>query len=344
MVKNLYKLKNEKIYELLSLKFSMPEIRKDPITGKNVVIVSDEDREQSFYIAPCPLCEGKNLTELVQEVKLTCTIIDSKGIIQALAFPYKNPILNIESPAESFGVNGIYDAQKGHGAAERLISLVDPEEPLSLELMFKVYRHRINDLKGDREIRYVQLSKTYHPNAIEKHLHSRLLAFPNVTATLEDELNKTREHYKEKERCKFCDIINEETGKERVISENNDFIAFVNFAAKAPYDLSVLPKNHSEDFGKITDSEIKSLTELMHPIAMVLREMCDKANKEFDWSLHTVPFNTHLEKYKETLNYWHWHLEVRPDINVDYLIGTGMYHNIMPPEKAARELRELLQR
>ena len=54
-----------------------------------------------------------------------------------------------------------------------------------------------------------------------------------------------RQHYLHKERCIYCDIIQQEQAdRVRVIAENADFIALAPYAPRFPFETWLLPKRH----------------------------------------------------------------------------------------------------
>jgi UDPglucose--hexose-1-phosphate uridylyltransferase len=57
----------------------------------------------------------------------------------------------------------------------------------------------------------------------------------------------------------------------------------------------------------------------------------------YNYILHTAPFDTH------ELPHYHWHIEIMPSLTrpAGFEWGTGFYINPVPPEEAARFLREV---
>src|SRR5205807_1213550 len=79
-----------------------------------------------------------------------------------------------------------------------------------------------------------------------EHPHSQLIALPIVPRRVREEVDNCWHYYDEKERCIFCDIIRQErdTG-ERMINENEQFVAFAPYAPRFPFEMWLLPKVHS---------------------------------------------------------------------------------------------------
>ncbi len=77
-------------------------------------------------------------------------------------------------------------------------------------------------------------------------------ATPITPKRVKEELIGAQRYYELKERCIFCDIINQEleSGK-RIIYQNESFIAINPFASRFPFETWILPTNHNPDFDTI---------------------------------------------------------------------------------------------
>ena len=75
--------------------------------------------------------------------------------------------------------------------------------------------------------RYVLIFKNHGPaaGATLEHPHSQLIALPIVPTNVTAEIEGCREHFQNKERCIYCDIIRQESGdRARVVTENGEFL------------------------------------------------------------------------------------------------------------------------
>ena len=63
------------------------------------------------------------------------------------------------------------------------------------------------------------------------------------------ELRAGREYFVGKERCVFCDILQqEERQAKRVIEARGDYVALGPYAPRVPYETWILPRNHEASF------------------------------------------------------------------------------------------------
>lgn len=82
------------------------------------------------------------------------------------------------------------------------------------------------------------------------HSHSQLLGLPFIPPTVSARLDSMKEHFNRTGKCCLCEIWTEEL----LISESSHFLSVVPFAASYPFEIWVVPREHSSYFHEI-DSE-----------------------------------------------------------------------------------------
>jgi len=264
----------------------------------------------------------------------------------------ENPILKIEGSLEKSGV-GVYDMVSGIGANEVIVET--PEHITNffslsedqIRLVLHVYRQRIDDLHKDKRMRYILIFKNHGPLAgasTMAHTHSDLIALPATPVRVKQKLNGAQEYYGYKERCLFCDIIQQEIEMgDRLIFQSDEFVVIAPYASRFPFEILILPKRHSYTYKDIKENEMVDL-------AVTLRRICKAVYDILD----DPPFNLILCDSPNLLpkaNYWatiksdfHWHIEITPRLyrTTGFELGTGFYINRIAPEKAAGLLRAQL--
>jgi len=246
----------------------MPELRKDPIVDRWVIIATERwKRPSDFQVnrelpgrgALCPFCPGNEALTPSEVLAYRPEAGRANGPGWTLrVVPNKFPALQIEGALNREGV-GMFDKMNGVGAHEVVIESPDHKMTLStmpekvLENTFWAYRDRILDLKKDGRLRYILMFKNHgvEAGASLEHTHSQLIALPIIPSHVLDELNGSREHFAEKERCIYCDILKQEINDgARVVCENGDFACIAPFAPRFPFEVWVLPKAHASNFRK----------------------------------------------------------------------------------------------
>ncbi|MCL2389455.1 MAG: HIT domain-containing protein, partial [Elusimicrobia bacterium] len=201
---------------------------------------------------------------------------------------------------------------------------------------FSAVKERINDLKRDTRLEYILLFKNYGKNTSSKNLHnhSQLIATPIVPRRVWEEIAGAKKYFDYKERCVFCDMIAQEISDgERVVFENESFLVFCPYASRYPFEMCILPKEHSCNFVTLSPQDSLKLAEVMQFVFKRLYEVL--GDPSFSCLVHTAPLKS------QNLEHYHWHLEVIPKLmqTSGFEWGTGLYINPTFPEEAAKFLK-----
>jgi UDPglucose--hexose-1-phosphate uridylyltransferase len=175
---------------------------------------------------------------------------------------------------------------------------------------------------------------TCSSSKITDHPHSQLIALPIVPTNVTAEIEGCREHYQNKERCIYCDIIRQESGdRTRVVTENGEFLSIVPFAPRFPFEIWILPKRHASCFEQIQKFEVEGLARIFSDTLRRLDRVL--AVPPFNFILHTSPL------HEQAGDFYHWHIEIIPKLTqiAGFEWGTGFYINPVLPEEAAVFLR-----
>jgi len=327
----------------------MPELRKDPVVGRWVIISVERGKRPADFCqgAPakkggfCAFCKGNEHTT-PQEIiafRPDGSKPNTPGWTTRVV-PNKFPALQIEGHLEKTG-EGIYDKMNGVGAHEVIIENPDHNATLStmplksVEDTLWAYHYRISDLKKDLRFKYVVVFKNEGEaaGASLEHSHSQLIALPIVPSQVTEEIINAKHYYDNKERCIFCDIIRQELSiRTRVISENKGFIAIAPYAPRAPFETWILPQKHESAFAP--DGNFSMLAEILQRTMKQIDKVLDYP--PYNIMLHTSAFNDEVNEH------YHWHLEIMPKLTkiAGFEWGSGFYINPTPPEEAAKFMRE----
>ncbi|MFH1440426.1 MAG: galactose-1-phosphate uridylyltransferase [Candidatus Omnitrophota bacterium] len=340
----------------------MPELRKDPIIGRWVIIATDRAKRPDQFAETlknkpseeeiCPFCEG-NESKTPPEVyalRSKHRPANAPGW-EIRAIPSISPFLRIEGDLDRRG-KGMYDLMNGIGAHEIIIetnnhlaNIADLEEN-QITKVINCYIDRILDLERDKRFKYVLVFKNYGwPAGGGKINHSRsqLIATPVNPKRVKEELVGARHYYNYHERCVFCDLIKQEIeSKDRVIMETDNFIAIVPFAARFPFETWIFPKKHSCDFVSLNMEERLNLAQILKKILLKLK--IGLSDPPYNYIIHTAPFRRKKAGYWKSIDDdFHWHIEIIPQLTriAGFEWGTGFYICPLTPEDAAKFLSEV---
>jgi len=332
----------------------MPELRKDPITQEWVIVAvergkrpSDFPREPRVFEIPtrkCPFCPGNEQStppELLA-FRPPGSPPNTPGWWVRVV-PNKYPALAIEGEVRKSG-RGIYDYMNGVGAHEVIIE--SPEHGISPAIMsvkqvedvMWAYRARYLDLEGDHRLKYVLLFRNHKrvAGASLEHPHSQLIATPMVPQDVMAEMEGATRYEQYHERCVYCDMISQELDEgERVVLENEHFLAIEPYASKYPFETWILPRRHRSSFAAISNEEQTSFAAALKEMLLRIYLLLD--DPPYNYTLHTAPTRTTSDEHL------HWHLEIMPRLTITagFEMGTGIYINVTAPELAASHLREV---
>ena len=330
----------------------MPELRKDPIHGRWVIISTERSRRPSDF-APeerkpmggfCPLCEG-NEDRTPPEIlafRDNGTSPNSPGWTLRVV-SNKFPALRIEGELNREG-DGIYDKMNGIGAHEVVIETPRHQEILTtlplkdVKNVLWAYRERIIDLRRDQRLRYVLVFKNHGvaAGASLEHSHSQIIALPIVPRRVVEEIEGAKSYFNYKDRCVFCDIIRQELQQgRRVITENKSFLSIAPFASRFPFETWILPKTHHPSFEHMDISQYEQAAQILSDTLLRIYKVLN--DPPYNYVIHTSSFP------EVDADHYHWHFEIMPKLTkvAGFEWGTGFYINPTPPEEAAEYMREV---
>ncbi|MFH1202683.1 MAG: galactose-1-phosphate uridylyltransferase [Candidatus Omnitrophota bacterium] len=337
----------------------MPELRKDPIIGRWVIIATERakrpDQFGQMEAGPqegtCPFCEGheSETPPEIMAVRPARTRANGPGW-EVRVVPSIKPLLRIEGGLDRRG-EGLFDVMNGIGAHEVIIETpnhISNIADLSAEQINKVincFKDRVFDLEKDKRFKYILLFKNYGWAAGAgriKHARSQLIATPVTPRRVKEELEGSKRYFNYHERCVFCDLIRQELeSKERLVLDIDGFVAVVPFACRYPFEVWILPKEHACDFQAIKPQMIADLSQVLKTVLLKLKKCVN--DPPYNFILHTAPLRRPKAGYWKTIDQdYHWHLEITPRLTrvAGFEWGTGFYICPTPPESAAKFMRE----
>jgi len=255
--------------------------------------------------------------------------------------PNKYPAFSRSQPLKSFE-EGPYFGMSGSGYHEIIITRdhtrqIANLDPIEVAEIVDAYQDRYLNLMNKRSVNYIEI---FHNHGLEagasiEHPHSQLMAIPVVSPGVELELTGAEIYHKRSKKCVYCAIAEWELrNKKRLLFENDNFLVFCPYSARAAFEIWVMPKSHKPYFERITNEEKIDLGEALQKAAqMVWRTLEDPA---YNFYLHTSPCDG------KDYPHYHWHFEILPHTATwaGFELSTGIEISTIEPEVAARGLRK----
>lgn len=331
------------------------ELRRDPITGRSVLIDLSSQLHPSDFVrepvrledspAACPFCEGREADAGPELLAWREGGSANAPGWSVRVVANRRPMLRIEG-SQDRRLDGVFESRDGLGAHEVVIETPIHDQPLqhlAADRLWRVlwaWRTRLQDLKRDSRFAAAVVFKNHGRAAGARmdHAHSQIAAYPVVPAALDEKIRGSGEHYGRTGHCIFCDMTTQElqSGR-RTVSDTTSVVAIAPFASRVPFETWLLPCDHAPRFEETSDATLEAT-------AVVLRDVMARV----DWALerpaynlvlHTAPFSGDADAG------FHWHLEVIPRVTrwsgLEW--GSGIPRNPVSPEEATRVLRGVVR-
>lgn len=328
----------------------MPQLRQNIITGEWVVFAPERAKRPSDYISittekkqkkeDCPFCLTSKNSEFERRLKefdgKFCYVLPNK-------FPAFIEDSSTCDPKELKIENDFFHLKQSLGGHD-VIVLRDhdtdmPKFSIAMwEDIFQVFKKRYEYFEKICNVEYIMPIYNHGPEAAAsiEHPHAQIFASSIVPNNIDRELNQTKKYFEAKNSCAFCDLVEHEIKQNtRVLFENNDFVAFVFYAARFPFETWILPKEHQSHFTDLTAVQKENLAKI-----------CRQAFNRLDVVLNDPPVNFFIhsaptQNKGKKLPHYHWHMEIAPRLSNygGYEMGSGVIIDVIDPESAADYLR-----
>ena len=208
--------------------------------------------------------------------------------------------------------------------------------PIMVAEVLDAYQSRYIDLMNKKSVSYIDIFHNHGKTAGAHiaHPHSQLMAIPVVSPYVQSELDGAEKYHRMNKHCVYCAMLEwEREAQKRIVFENEEFLVFCPFAARANFEVWVVPKKHKPYFERTSEADKLAGGEaLQKAIAKLDRAL---NNPDFNFYIHTSPCDG------KDYPHFHWHIEILPKTNIwaGFEISTGVEIVTISPEDAVAYLR-----
>ena len=296
------------------------------------------------YEPNCPFCAGNE-----ENTPRPLLVINGEGNWSVRVVKNKFPAVQSmealdEGSFERRYGDGPYLSIDGVGEHEVIIESPRHDDNIvkmksrHVEKIVTAYRERFIDVSSQFKNQLVIIFKNYgkRAGASLDHPHSQLVAIPFVPEYIRNKMLESQRYFEDFGKCVYCDILAYETiAGERIIHENDRFVALAPYASSVPYNIIIYPRIHKACFAQADDNDLASLAGILKVVLEKLSGLLDDPDYNFviDTSTLDQTGNRH----------YHWHLEIMPRLNTraGFEIGSGVNINHILPETCAENLRNI---
>jgi UDPglucose--hexose-1-phosphate uridylyltransferase len=334
---------------------STPHRRYNPLTG-DWVLVSPHRTQRPWqgqveaasktsamsYDPECYLCPGNSRAGGARNPQYLDTFVFDND------FSALKP--DIASSTQDIGGNGLMLAQSEAGLCR--VVCFSPRHDLTLAEMetrdirklVDVWAEQYRDLGARNDVGYVQIFENRGAvmGCSNPHPHGQIWASQRIPNEPGKEQNAFRQYQQRHKRCLLCDYMKlEENSGERIICENQHFIAVVPFWATWPFETLVISREHAVDL-LLPDPSRDALAD-------ILKRMTTRYDNLFQTSFpYSMGFHQRPTNGGEHPE-WHVHAHFYPPLLRSatvkkFMVGYEMLaspQRDITPESAAERLRAL---
>ncbi len=329
------------------------ELRYDLSSGDWVVVASGRAKRPEMFKGEkrlkekesqekCPFCDKDNFGQILAIFKDGKQVNDWTDDWSTISVANKFPAFVPSETLEKRYENSLYQTMNAVGYHEVVITRDHYKSlgELSVEKVrevFALYRQRYEELKEKKHVNYVSIFHNHgkEAGASIAHPHSQIVTTPLIDIDLNKALAKGREHYENQKSCVYCRMNEWEREKQdRIVYENDLFLALCPFASKAAFQVIISPKKHLAYFEKITEEELDHLADAFSAVLSKLYKGLE--DPPYNFYLHCAPCDGMDHGYY----HWHWTILPKTSIWAGFELGARMEISTIKPEKAAEYLRK----
>lgn len=293
--------------------------------------IASELPSNSVERAHCPFCHYHDEPILLE-------LMDATGQgWQTRVVPNKYPALSPDvKPLRS--LTGIYLELPGYGHHEVVIESPHHDQTLAtmpleaVSAVVETYRQRYLTLMAIPQNLFIIIFRNHGQTAGAslRHPHSQIISTPIVPRHHRWQEDEAQRYFDDWGRCAYCDMLEFELcDRQRLIADNDEFIAFIPYAAEVPFEVMILPKVHSADFGTITPQQVVQFASILQQVLLKLHQKLN--NPAYNFAIMTAA------RYKANEPQLHWSCQIRPRLGTPagFEMGSGISINPSLPEADA---------
>ncbi len=331
-----------------------PHRRLNPLTGEWILVspqrtqrpwqgqVEKAVRKPSLDYDPnCYLCPGNLRAGGARNPQYSST------------FVFTNDFAALQPDGASFhqDESSLLVAESEHGTCR--VVCFSPRHDLTLSRMQPSAIRRVVDLWAEQStelgahpsIRYVQIFENRGEimGASNPHPHGQIWANATIPNEPQKEQLAQVRYQKEHQACLLCEVVAlESKAAERIVCENDAFVALMPFWAVWPYETLVLAKRHVRDLVALNATERDALANILKRVTTRYDNLFE-TSFPYSMGFHQAP--TDGAPHPE----WHLHAHFYPPLLRSatirkFMVGyemLGMPQRDITPESAAEQLRSL---
>lgn len=330
-----------------------PHRRYNPLTGAWILVSphrakrpwqgqveKSEETKRPQYDPTCYLCPGNTRAGGKQNPEYTGT------------YAFTNDFAALqETPPGNFEKNGLLHAVSEQGLCR--VICFSPRHDLTLPEMelddivkvVELWQNEYQTLGSKPEINYVQIfeNKGIMMGCSNPHPHGQIWSQSTVPDEPAKESEKQEEYFQQHQRSLLADyVMLELEEKERIVVENDGFVAVVPFWAVWPFETMIISKRHLQHVNMFTEEEKQDYAKILKELTIIYDNLFE-VSFPYSAGIHQAPTDGKEHPH------WHFHHHFYPPLLRSatvkkFMVGYEMLgdpQRDITPESSAERLRNL---
>ena len=255
------------------------------------------------------------------------------------------------TPEGSFNIDDLLQASGERGICKVISFTPDHNLTLSelsvngINKVVDVWCEEFESIAANPVIKYIQIfeNKGEIMGCSNPHPHGQIWSQSSLPLEIVNETHQQKKYYMAKGRSLLSDYLQLELEQEeRIVAENELFIALVPFWATWPFETMIVSRRHITSLNCFTSDEKFALADILKKVTVKYDNLFE-ISFPYSAGMHQSPVNdgAHPE--------WHWHMHFYPPLLRSasvkkFMVGYEMLANPqrdITPESAAEKLKSL---
>jgi UDPglucose--hexose-1-phosphate uridylyltransferase len=167
-----------------------------------------------------------------------------------------------------------------------------------------------------------------------EHPHAQLIATTAIPPEVRVREIRMLAFHNDRGHCLLCTLPEVEPDwDQRLVFQNEHYLAFVPLAAETECELWLVPRRHQAEFGETSPEERAALGSAIGELLRMLRDRA--GNPAYNLMIHSP------RRSRSGSQAFHWFLQIRPRSaqSAGFELASGISINVSSPERDARVLR-----
>ena len=328
-----------------------PHRRKNILTGEWVLVSphrtkrpwqgkkdKPQEVERLEYDPNCYLCPGNERAGGAKNPNYSGT------------YSFQNDFAALLDSEDEKHEDGLFLAESESGKCK--VICYSPDHSLTLPLMevnaivavIKLWQKEYSALGQDPNINHVQIfeNKGAVMGCSNPHPHGQIWAQRSIPQEVQKKVVRQKSYWDQNKISLLGDYLQQELdAKERIVLENESFVALVPYWAVWPFETMIAPKRHINSILELTEKEVATYARILKALTIRYDNLFE-TSFPYSAGIHQAPTDG------KDNSHWHMHMSFYPPLLRSaevkkFMVGYEMFANPqrdITAEQAARRLRD----